>query len=179
LDVIRDEHRVLERVLNLFEGLASDDASLARAVESGKIALILRFLFNFSSAVHHPKEEGILYPALAAKDLSGALDLDGYLNGHAIDYALLQGIETALAGAGNAPGRARLGDAIRVYVAQKRRHIKREDEIVLPRAQQVLGAEDLAAMAAAFAAKNGASAYAKWRAEWDSLVDAGDSGRAD
>jgi hemerythrin-like domain-containing protein len=179
LDIIREEHRAVARILSLLEDSADADATLARAVESGKVAAILRFLRNFLSAVHHPKEEKILYPALAAKGSSIASDFDGYLQGHDIDYALLQGIETALAGAENALGRARLGETILAYVGHKRRHVGQEEDVILPRAGQILDAAALEAMTTAFATNNGSSAHANWRAEWKALVGADNPGGAD
>ena len=178
LGIIRGEHRDFARILRLFEELTGDDVTLARAVESGKIVSIAQFLRGFSSGVHHVREE-ILLPALAAKDLSFALSLDEYRKDHAVSYVLLRKIETALAGARNATGRARLAEAIREYVGHKRRHIEREEVIFLPLAQRELDAATLEAMKAAFAANIGAATLADWRAELDSLVGPGKPGKGE
>jgi hemerythrin-like domain-containing protein len=173
LDFIREEHRNIARVLHTLEDLAEDDAVLARGVKSGLIASMLHYLRVFPYSIHHPNEEQELFPAVAAKDRNAAVIVAALLKDHAKSYALLREIDATIAGADTATGLTRLKAAIRTYVSHKQRHIKREEQEILPVAEQILDVETLAAMRRAFAASAGSKSSDEFRMEFESLYSHG------
>lgn len=171
LEFIREEHRNIARILHTLEDLAEDDAVLARGVKSGLIAAMLHYLRVFPYAIHHPKEEQELFPAVAAKDSNAAVIVAALLKDHAKGYALLQEIDAAIAAAGTAPGLARLKAAIRAYVGHKHRHIEQEEREILPVAEQILDVETLAAMKQAFAASTKSKSSDDIRTKFEALYN--------
>lgn len=152
LEFIRDEHRSIAQVLKALDNLARDNAALAKAASSDLFAAMLYYLRVYPYAVHHPKEERHLFPAVAAKDAGAAAAVAALHKEHAEGYALLQRIEIAAAEAGTEGGLARLKGAIIAYVVHEYRHMEREEKEILPVAEQVLPPEALLAMRRTFAA---------------------------
>jgi hemerythrin-like domain-containing protein len=173
LEHIREEHRNIARVLHTLEDLAEDDEVLMRGVKSGLIASLLHYLRVFPYAIHHPKEERDLFPAVAGRNGNAGLVVAALLKDHAAGYALLREIDVAIAEAGAVEGLARLKAVIRAYLDHKFRHIEREEGEILPVAEQVLDAETLADMQAAFAASATSKSSGELRAEFESLVKPG------
>ena len=157
LELIRAEHRDIARLLHQLEDLAEDDAVLARGVKSGLIASMVHRLRVFPYAIHHPKEERHLFPALMAKDANIVAVVADLIKEHAMGYALLRKIEVALAAAVGEKARACLKDAIRAYVGHKHRHMEREEREILHVADEMFDAEALASLQRAFAANNNKS----------------------
>ncbi|MBM3580808.1 MAG: hypothetical protein FJX37_02450 [Alphaproteobacteria bacterium] len=143
LDIVRDEHRDILRILHMLEDLAEDETVLARGIQSGLIASIVQYLWIFPYAIHHPKEEKGLFPALTAKD-GGTLvaTIAELIGDHAKGYRLLREIENAMLASGAQGGITRLRTAIRDYVDHKRRHIEREEREILPAVERILDVEN-------------------------------------
>jgi hemerythrin-like domain-containing protein len=65
-EILKDEHRVIEQVLNCLERIA--DVCAAERKLDGRSALhALDFFRSFADGCHHRKEEAHLFPALEAK----------------------------------------------------------------------------------------------------------------
>lgn len=142
LDTLRQEHRDIARVLCALEDAVASEAAVAENLRSGRFAPLLRYLRVLPCSIHHPKEESLL-PILAAKDLGVALEMEKHHQDHAISYALLRAIDGALARTKDAKDYARFREIVLNYVEHKRRHIAREDEVLLPLAERLLDATDL------------------------------------
>jgi hemerythrin-like domain-containing protein len=174
LKILHEEHRDLLRIIAALEAMAKDDAELTHAATLEKLTSILHFLRVYPCAIHHPKEEA-LYPKMAAADLSFALGYAALLKDHAISYALIRNIDLARIKAASPEGAARLKEAILDYVGHKRRHIAREEQVILPLAERVLDATTLADLRASFAAQSGPAIWADLRREFESIVAAENS----
>ena len=151
LEFIRDEHRNIAQVLKALDNLARDNAELAKQANSDLFASMLYYLRVYPYAVHHPKEERHLFPAVAARDAGARAAVATLHKEHAEGYALLQRIETAAAEAGSEGELARLKGAIFAYVEHEYRHMEREEREILPVAEQVLAPEALLAIRRTFA----------------------------
>ncbi|HLB00785.1 MAG TPA: hemerythrin domain-containing protein [Bacteroidota bacterium] len=67
-DILKNEHRAIERGLTVLEHCVSRLESGER-VSAGTLADILKFIRTFADKCHHGKEEGYLFPALERSGL--------------------------------------------------------------------------------------------------------------
>jgi hemerythrin-like domain-containing protein len=128
-DVLRDEHRVILRALDVVERAIARAAGGA-AVPDGWWADAVAWLRGFADANHHAKEEQSLFPAL----LKAGVPSEGgpvavMLEEHAQGRALLAAI--AAAGAASTA-------AARDYVALLRAHIDKENGVLFPLADALI-----------------------------------------
>ena len=151
LDLIRTEHRNIARVLRALEDIAKDTANLSHAARSDLLTSILYYLRVFPYAVHHPKEERHLFPAVAAKDKAAGVAAASLHTEHAEGYGLLHKIESLAAAATDEKSLGILKSAILSYVEHERRHMAREEQEILPAAERVLSESEQTAIRQAFA----------------------------
>ena len=64
-DILKQEHRVIEQVLDCLEKMAGNGRRTARAMPVG--AQAIDFFRNFADRCHHGKEEAHFFPAMEAK----------------------------------------------------------------------------------------------------------------
>lgn len=129
-DVLRDEHRVILRALDVVERAIARAAGGA-AVPDSWWADAVAWLRGFADANHHAKEEQSLFPALLKAGVpSEGGPVDVMLEEHAQGRALI----AAIAGAA---GAARMA-AARDYVALLRAHIDKENGVLFPLADAVI-----------------------------------------
>lgn len=143
MDILVEEHRVIERVLDLLE-------AAAKKLESGQYVppefflLAVDFMRGYADGCHHQKEEGVLFVRMQAQGIStDGCPLGVMLAEHALGRqytrALLTAAQDLHAGDMSAVGRAI--QSSRSYVALLRQHIFKEDNILFPLAEQVIPAE--------------------------------------
>lgn len=147
LQMLNDEHRLIERVLTALEAAAAGDA-LPPARVHGFYADALDFIAQFADGAHHAKEEELLFPALGRHGFSpeqGPVAV--MLAEHNAGRVHVTAMQEQLA----------VGDldALRVeslaYAALMRGHIAKEDEILFVMADSILTPEAKAELGAAFA----------------------------
>jgi len=140
IDVLMDEHRVIERVLDSLEAGAE---RLARG-ESIRPAFFLEiadFATRFADGCHHQKEEGVLFPAMTehgAPAHGGAIEM--MLHEHDAGRAYVRRLREAarqLEG-GNRAAVKPLIAAAAGYAALLRDHIAKEDELLFPMAVEMI-----------------------------------------
>jgi hemerythrin-like domain-containing protein len=156
-DILMQEHRVIEKVLAAMTRLA-DRVEAGAAVEPGELAMLVPFMREFADACHHGKEEHRLFPALVAGGLPAS---NGPVQVMCAEHEIGRGLVGRLDGAvaAYAAGRtdAGLPAALRAIVDFYRQHIWKEDNVLFPMAQRVLGPDEAAALLAAFAEVNDGS----------------------
>jgi hemerythrin-like domain-containing protein len=143
IEVLRDEHRVIEQMLAAIEAAATCDAGLAPP--DGWWEQAIDSLRTFADRNHHAKEEASLFPAMIKagvprEDGPISVMLEEYVQGR----ALLQAMATG------APAE-RETTALR-YVQLLRDHIHKENELVFPPAENVLDAQAVASIGREFEA---------------------------
>jgi len=153
IDVLMDEHRLIERVLDALEEGAQ---RLARgeAVRPGFFLDIADFAAGFADGRHHQKEEGVLFPTMTqhgapARGGAIAVMLEEHEAGRAFVRQLraaAKGLESAERGAAG-----RVIAAARGYAALLRDHIAKEDEVLFPMAAQMIPEREQNAVMAQFA----------------------------
>ena len=129
-DVLRDEHRVILKALDLLERAAARVAAGA-FVSDGWWAAAVTWLRAFADRNHHAKEETALFPAMVKAGVpSEAGPIAIMLEEHAEGRRLMTTIEASA-------GASRVA-ACHAYIALLRAHIDKENGIVFPLAESVL-----------------------------------------
>lgn len=143
-DLLRAEHRVIERALDVLDHLAHEGQRRNRLdVAAGRE--LIEFLRTFADDCHHGKEEAILFPALEGV-VPGFGPAVVMRHEHDEGRAAVGGLSLALDQA-DPHAFARHAYA---YVSLLRGHIQKEDHCLWPMADKLLDAPAQAAVLAAF-----------------------------
>ena len=140
-DVLKREHRIIERVLLAVEKLTKISGAIP--VEPWEKAI--DFIRNFADKCHHLKEEGLLFPALEEHGIpreGGPIGM--MLMEHEEGRGYVRAMAAALSGAKQDPAAAKtkLDENARAYVRLLKQHILKEDEILFNLADDVLKPEE-------------------------------------
>ena len=142
-DVLKQEHRVIEQVLDCLEHIANR-ARAGAGLDRDNAFDALEFLRTFADRCHHGKEEDRLFPAMIEKGIPRDVGpVAVMLAEHDVGRAAIRGMQAAVDGE-DAATFARHADE---YVMLLREHIKKEDGILFPMADSVLGEEQAALLA--------------------------------
>jgi hemerythrin-like domain-containing protein len=129
-DVLREEHRVILRALDVLEAAAARLAG-GRPLPDGWWKDIIAWLRSFADKNHHAKEETSLFPAMVK---AGVPSVGGPINvmleEHERGRALIRAMEAAETAARAAKARE--------YVTLLREHIDKENGVLFPLADAVL-----------------------------------------
>lgn len=143
-DILSDEHRVIEQVLNCLEMIAE------RAEHDGKLDKqaandAVDFFRMFADRCHHAKEENHLFPAMEAKGMSRDGGPTGVmLYEHEQGRAAVQGMVDQIdsAAAGDAKAVQTFIQHARRYLTLLRDHIEKEDHCLFSMANQAFDDTD-------------------------------------
>jgi len=135
--VLSEEHRVIERVLDVLERLAK--RPVAESLGDWKKAL--DFFRHFADECHHHKEEKVLFPAMEAHGIprdGGPIGvmLAEHEEGRSHVRAMIAAVEH-LEG-GNPSATEFLLSHAGAYLAMLREHIQKEDDILFRIADEVI-----------------------------------------
>jgi len=131
-DILKEEHRVIERVLNILDQ-AAGKLENGEAVSPDLFDKSILFIQKFADGCHHQKEETILFPAMEAKGFSrSAGPLAVMLHEHEMGRSMVSAIKKSLGdlrkgsvGAGND-----LAESARMFSDLLRDHIAKEDNVL-------------------------------------------------
>jgi len=143
VDIIREEHTQVARLIACLEAVASD--AEARGKVNGEAATELLFLFEtFIDDRHQAKEEGVLFPELLR--FAGKKEeevLSKFLADHEQEVVRLSGMRLNVLGARyGEPGCMReFVREARAYCELQRRHMTQENLELLPMAERLLTPE--------------------------------------
>lgn len=151
--IIKDEHRSLAAVIHGLRHLAAQAREEGTPVDTGLLRAALHYIRTFPERLHHPKEEDWLFRRLRGRsaELDATLDL---LEGqHRDGGCRFAGLEAALAAlerdSGGIDGFAA---ALEDFAELEWEHMRIEETIVIPAAQDCLAERDWQEIAHAFAA---------------------------
>ncbi|MCJ2519997.1 MAG: hemerythrin domain-containing protein, partial [Candidatus Thermoplasmatota archaeon] len=134
-EALKEEHRAIERALKAME-VAAEMLDLGQEVPRELLEKILEFVRGFADRCHHHKEEGVLFPYLERKGLPRDLGPIGVM---LAEHEMGRGHVKAMA---EAVEEARPRDFVahaRAYAALLRDHIAKEDNVLFPMADQMIG----------------------------------------
>jgi len=154
VEILMDEHRLIERVLGSLESFGVGVEGGLRP-ERPLVADYATFFRGFADAYHHGKEEDILFQRLIERGFardSGPVAV--MLHEHRVGRAHVAALRHLGDGTGDVSGVQRLELLTHAaeFVALLRQHILKEDRILYPMALQVLTGPELDVMETEFEA---------------------------
>ena len=151
LGIIRAEHRSLAAVLYTLqaqmraarEGRLAPDYPLARQ--------IVDYLESFHQRFHHPKEDDFLFKALRERSAEANAELERLEGEHAEGDTRLAALREALERAQSDAGSVQeFAAEIERYADFHWRHMRAEEDVVMPLAERLLSLDDWQRIDAAF-----------------------------
>lgn len=143
IDILMQEHRVIEKALYALES-AADRLAAGADIPMGFFFTAADFIRNYADGTHHQKEEGILFTALETKGMpKDAEPVSVFMDEHVEARRLTRGIIGCAERiqAGDTSAKNELIQHARDYVALLREHIQKEDNVLFPMADSVLADE--------------------------------------
>jgi len=142
-DVLEEEHRVIERMLECLEKMvekAQSDGKLDRAAALDAVA----FFREFADRCHHAKEETHLFPMMEAHGFSPQAGPTAVMrHEHEQGRAHVAGMAEAAKALGDDPkALATFTRHARAYTELLHEHIAKENECLFPMANNALGPEE-------------------------------------
>ncbi len=168
MQILKDEHRVIERVLDALE------RQLPRPVDAEFFRKAIDFLRNFADGCHHAKEEDELFPVLESAGIPREHGPIGcMLDEHERGRTLVRGIAENLdaAAQGDAQAASALRSCATKYIHLLREHIFKEDTVLFVMADRVLGPEEQALMCQAFERAGGAKGCSSKHRQYMELAE--------
>ncbi len=149
IDDLRHEHDAILSALVILDRMADTVATGGHA-ERADLLSFIDFLREFVDQCHHGKEEGLLFPALAQAGIpqqGGPLSvlLDEHVQGRQWIRQMQASVEPAL-------DPVAFAGAARGYRELLQAHIRKENEVLFPWAERVLGPQQLQGLSGAFEA---------------------------
>ena len=151
-DVMREEHRVIKRVL-LCLTAAADPAEKGDMLDAESIRKMIEFFRGFADRCHHGKEEAQFFPLARQRGVGCAPgNIDSLLAEHEQGRRHVRAMDESLTAAekGDSPAKARFCLSARQYVGLLTEHIRKEDDCLFPTADKALTATDQEALVRAF-----------------------------
>jgi hemerythrin-like domain-containing protein len=144
VDVLLEEHRAIEKMLNVLEAVAGR-LERREPLPEGTVRDLLEFFRVFADGVHHQKEEAFLFPALVAHDRDAASPpIDAYLAQHDIGRGYMREMVEASREMerGVASAAAAFAASARDYIGMLREHIRIEDHYFTDFAAKLLTVDE-------------------------------------
>ena len=166
IQTMMNEHQTILRVLASLEKLVTDGQLADEPADT--FAKAARFLREYADALHHGKEENLLFPAMESSGLQPEAGPTAVMRvEHDQGRALVRRMREI---AESEPfGRASFAEPALAFIALLRAHIGKEDHILYPMAKRILRDSSLHALDAACAqadAKNFDPDMAKGWEQW-------------
>lgn len=143
-DELKDEHRVIERVLSFYQAVAKA-AHDGRKLPVESLREAIEFTRSFADRYHHGKEEGVLFERLAKAGMPReggpvGVMLVEHEQGRSHVAALAEAVERYAGGDESAA--ADIAQAAQDYADLLAQHIYKEDNILYVMADQLLSEDD-------------------------------------
>jgi hemerythrin-like domain-containing protein len=152
--IILDEHRSLSAVTRSLRTLARDARDHRCALDYELFTMILDYIEGFSDRFHHPKEDEHLFAVLRRRCPEASDALDVLERDHARGDDLTRDLRYLLSRCrvGGAAAVEAFAAAVEEYVEFHWRHMRMEEDVVLPLAERTFTEADWQPIDAAFRA---------------------------
>lgn len=149
--IIWREHATIARVLDCLRDHLRTCAESAAQPDPALLNAIVYYMEGFADALHHPKEEHYLLPALIRREPKLALLGETIQQEHVQGARMLTDLRHRIDACVTEPQTfEELRDAAEAYIEFELQHMAREDRGLLPVAMEVLSEEDWTALNKAF-----------------------------
>lgn len=141
---LKEEHQGVLLMLEVFQAIG-EKLSKGEEVPLEHLQQILEFLQVFVDQCHHAKEEEVLFPALEKSGIPKEGGLLGVmLEEHAMGRGYIQGLVEGVKeySRGKKEGVLKIQQNAQGYINLLREHIGKEDNILYPLADSILGDEE-------------------------------------
>jgi len=170
INIIKSEHRNLTAVLYSIEKLV-DEIEQGKQADYAVFHGLFTYIDRFLDRYHHPKENHYLFPRLLARapdteDLIKELGQQ-HKEGESLFIDMLKALSAyEFSGKSEFPN---FRQAVFKYVSFEREHALKEENEILPRAQEVLEASDWEEIDAAFEQNEDPMYGEHWSGEFSAL----------
>lgn len=168
---IKTEHRALSYVMRALRKAADEIARGSIEPDWRLLAAMLYYIDSFPERFHHPKEDEHLFRALRRRTSRADAALDALQAEHIRSAQLAAYLDQRLVHyqGGARDGLKNFRDAVNAYVALQDEHMRKEENEVLPLAEEFLKDEDWRAIDEAFRANEDPLFGAKQQHEFHAL----------
>jgi len=138
-EILRAEH---ELVVMVVEAMEREVASIERTdrVNTDRVANMVDFTRNFTDGCHHNKEEKLLFPLLEQRDPAAGGPVSVMLSEHEAGREAVRAITGALPAVADDPAaRKTVAENLGLYAQLLRLHIDKENNVLFPLAERILG----------------------------------------
>ncbi len=144
LSVIRDEHKKLTAIIQSMAYLARDSVDRGVALDDKLLTMILDYIQAFPNRVHHPKEDEYLFRVLRSRRREAGEVLDALEAEHARGSELVGNLRDLLARCrvGGAAAVEAFAAAVAEYADFYEKHMRKEEDVVMPLAERTVTAAD-------------------------------------
>jgi len=149
---IRDEHRSISAVLHALKQLARDAQDAAVKPDFAVFRAMLHYIDEYPEKLHHPKEDNYLFPPIAGHAPGAQKLIDELRAEHKQGAGLIRELERALIffEDGWPAGAIHFLASVDAYADFHWKHMRKEEQELLPLAEKHLSAQDWEAIDAAF-----------------------------
>jgi len=151
--ILRDEHRSISSVLHGLRELARTAQDPAVRPDFSVLRAMIYYIDAFPERLHHPKENDVLFPRLLARLPAAARLVQQLRDEHEKGAGLIRELEHALITFEVAwpLGADSFEEAVKAYANFHWDHMRTEEKVLLPLAEEALTGEDWNAVGSAFA----------------------------
>jgi hemerythrin-like domain-containing protein len=151
-EILSEEHRIILKVLDCLHKI-SDEAGSDEKLDAQSANMALEFFRGFADGCHHAKEEDRLFIVMEEQGIprdGGPIGV--MLTEHDHGRSCVRGMAEALedAAAGNQQAIQKFRDHAQDFIILLRDHIAKEDQVLFPMADNVLGNQGGEALLADF-----------------------------
>jgi hemerythrin-like domain-containing protein len=141
---IRDEHRSISAVLHALKQLAHDAQDATVKPEFAVFRAMLHYIDEFPEKLHHPKEDQFLFPPLAGRVPEAQRLIDSLRVEHKESAKLIRELERSLVLFEDSwpAGARKFLEAVDAYADFHWRHMRKEEQEILPLAEKYFTARD-------------------------------------
>ncbi|MEX2151631.1 MAG: hemerythrin domain-containing protein [Steroidobacteraceae bacterium] len=177
VEQIKTEHRALARVIGAMQALVTRWRAPGEKPDLGLFDAMLRYIENVPDRMHHPKEDRVLFPAIASRSEQARELIAQLMREHEKGEHMIAETRGALNRMKTVGPRALegLATAVEEFAEFYWWHLHREEVQLLPLAHTVLSDDEWHAIAAAFQSNVdplfGAECAAEYRELYERIVE--------
>ena len=153
--IIQDEHRAITAVIEGLRHVLAEVQAGRMAADQGLIGAMFHYIETFPEKLHHPKEDHFLFARLRTRRPDAGLVLDALEAEHEIGRERFVELKAKWERFREDPAALEaLVEGVERYAHFHWRHMRREEDEVLPLAAKALTEEDWTAIDEAFASNS-------------------------